>query len=173
MKSALMAQAALHIACGMDWHGYRNKSPAAGVVYFALERVDLVARRIRAHAKRMESEDGERFCFDQIPLVVSDATIDLTRPDAFRKFIATIRDANAYFETCGLGKTELVIIDTFAKLIAAGGGTKTLRKIRARYSRISSASNFVKTCMLPWLATPARMRPEAPEVPMRSWATLM
>ncbi len=128
MKSALMAQAALHIACGMDWHGYRNKSPAAGVVYFALERVDLVARRIRAHAKRMESEDGERFCFDQIPLVVSDATIDLTRPDAFRKFIATIRDANAYFETCGLGKTELVIIDTFAKLIAAGGGDENSAK---------------------------------------------
>jgi len=43
MKSALLAEAAICVGAGLDWHGYRNKG-AAGVVYFAIERADLVKR---------------------------------------------------------------------------------------------------------------------------------
>src|SRR6266404_9425453 len=51
MKSALKAQAAINLAAGLDWHGYRNKE-AAAVVYFAFERADLVRRRLQAHGLR-------------------------------------------------------------------------------------------------------------------------
>src|SRR5674476_704730 len=48
MKSALMAEASICVAAGLDWHGFRNKG-ACGVVYFAIEREDLVRRRMLAH----------------------------------------------------------------------------------------------------------------------------
>ena len=48
MKSALMAQASICVAAGLDWNGHRSKE-TAGVVYFAIERADLVRRRLRAH----------------------------------------------------------------------------------------------------------------------------
>ncbi|MEY9136003.1 RecA-family ATPase [Bradyrhizobium diazoefficiens] len=52
MKSALLAEAAICVGAGLDWHGYRNKG-AAGVLYFAIERSDLVKRRLRAHRARL------------------------------------------------------------------------------------------------------------------------
>ncbi|WP_225705079.1 AAA family ATPase [Bradyrhizobium cenepequi] len=48
MKSALMASAAISVALGRDWFGKKNKC-RTGVVYFALERADLVERRLIAH----------------------------------------------------------------------------------------------------------------------------
>src|SRR3954470_24262951 len=50
MKSALLAEASICVGAGLEWHGYRNKG-AAGVVYFAIERADLVKRRLRAHRR--------------------------------------------------------------------------------------------------------------------------
>src|SRR3954470_731877 len=47
MKSALLASAAIHLSAGLDWFSHRNKE-TAGVVYFALERADLVRRRLQA-----------------------------------------------------------------------------------------------------------------------------
>ncbi|MGZ3519307.1 MAG: hypothetical protein ACXVAM_19430, partial [Vulcanimicrobiaceae bacterium] len=84
MKSALLAQAAICVGAGLDWHGYRNKG-AAGVVYFAIERADLVKRRLRAH-RRILGLAGT-------PIAVSSSTIDLTHPEAFKKVVDTIRDA--------------------------------------------------------------------------------
>src|SRR5947208_9955760 len=69
MKSALLAEAAVCVGAGIDWHGHRNKG-AAGVVYFAIERADLVKRRLRAH-KRLLGLKGT-------PIAVSSAVIDLT-----------------------------------------------------------------------------------------------
>ncbi len=115
MKSALLAEAAIHVGAGLDWHGYRNKG-AAGVLYFAIERADLVKRRLRAHRQRLGLAGT--------PICVSSATIDLTTPDAFKKVIDTIRDAKA-----ALGvDIGLVIIDTFAKLIAAAAGDENSAK---------------------------------------------
>src|SRR5947208_5498924 len=67
MKSALKASAAIHVAYGLDWFGYRNKG-RAGVVYFALERADLVRRRILAHVARLGLESP--------PIVVVGSMID-------------------------------------------------------------------------------------------------
>jgi hypothetical protein len=115
MKSALLAEAAICVGAGLDWHGYRNKG-AAGVLYFAIERSDLVKRRLRAHRARLGLAGT--------PICVSSATIDLTHPEAFKKVIDTIRDAKTI-----LGDDiGLVIIDTFAKLIAAAGGDENSAK---------------------------------------------
>jgi hypothetical protein len=115
MKSALLAQAAICVGAGLDWHGYRNKG-AAGVVYFAIERADLVKRRLRAH-RRMLGLTGT-------PIAVSSSTIDLTHPDAFKKVVDTIRDAKTILGV----DIGLVIIDTFAKLIAAAAGDENSAK---------------------------------------------
>jgi Bifunctional DNA primase/polymerase, N-terminal/AAA domain len=50
LKSALMTDLAIHLASGMDWRRYQSKE-TCGVVYFALERADLVKRRLAAHRK--------------------------------------------------------------------------------------------------------------------------
>jgi hypothetical protein len=115
MKSALLAEAAIHVGAGLDWHGYRNKG-AAGVVYFAIERADLAKRRMRAHRQRLNLKGT--------PICVSSDTIDLTHPEAFKKVIETIRTAKTILGA----DIGLVIIDTFAKLIAAAGGDENSAK---------------------------------------------
>jgi hypothetical protein len=115
MKSALLAQAAICVGAGLDWHGYRNKG-AAGVVYFAIERADLVKRRLRAH-RRILGLAGT-------PIGVSSSTIDLTHPEAWKKVFDTIRDAKTILGA----EIGLVIIDTFAKLIAAAAGDENSAK---------------------------------------------
>ncbi|UPJ69210.1 AAA family ATPase [Bradyrhizobium sp. 191] len=131
MKSALLAEAAICVGAGLDWHGYRSKG-AAGVLYFAIERSDLVKRRLRAHRARLGLAGA--------PICVSSATIDLTHPEAFKKVIDTIRDAKTI-----LGDDiGLVIIDTFAKLIAAAGGDENSAKdqgaVFANMQRVKNAT---------------------------------
>ena len=131
MKSALLAQAAVHVAAGLDWQGYRNKG-AAGVVYFAIERADLVKRRLRAH-KRLLGLQGT-------PIVVSSSTIDLTKPDAFKRVVDTIEDAKTILGA----EIGVVIIDTFAKLIAAAAGDENSAKdqgaVFANVQRVKNAT---------------------------------
>jgi hypothetical protein len=131
MKSALLAQAAICVGAGLDWHGYRNKG-AAGVVYFAIERADLVKRRLRAH-RRILGLAGT-------PIAVSSSTIDLTHPEAWKKVFDTIRDAKTILGA----EIGLVIIDTFAKLIAAAAGDENSAKdqgaVFANVQRVKNAS---------------------------------
>lgn len=131
MKSALMAEAAICVGAGLDWHGYRNKG-AAGVVYFAIERADLVKRRLRAHRERLGLKGT--------PICVSSAVIDLTTPAGCKAVIETIRAAQAV-----LGKAiGLVILDTFAKLVASAGGDENSAKdqgaIFANVQRVKTAT---------------------------------
>ncbi|WP_426615403.1 AAA family ATPase [Bradyrhizobium sp. McL0616] len=126
LKSALLADAAVAIASGADWFGHRNKCPT-GVIYFALERADLVRRRLLAIAK---SKGIER-----LPIAVVPAVIDLVRPDSVRRVLDTIADVEAEFygpdydsegaRTRGAG---VLIFDTWAKLVAAGGGDENQAK---------------------------------------------
>jgi hypothetical protein len=103
LKSALLAQASISVAGGLDWQGKHNKG-AAGVVYFALERADLVEKRIRAHCLRLGVKS--------LPIAVVPVTFDLIRPDSVKRVITTIQEAEAVFGS-GVG---LIIFDTFAKL---------------------------------------------------------
>jgi hypothetical protein len=115
MKSALMAHAATCVASGADWFGKRNKEPC-GVVYFALERADLVRRRIEAHTLRQD--------LHSLPIALVSETINLMKFETVAKVVATIRAIEAEYD-CRVG---LVIFDTFAKLIAAGGGDEDKAK---------------------------------------------
>jgi AAA domain len=119
LKSALLAQASVCVAGGLDWHGKKNKG-AVGVVYFALERADLVKRRLQAHRERANLGD--------LPIAVVGSTVDLMAPATVAKILATIKEAEESFGR----SVGLVIFDTFAKLIAAGGGDEDKARDQGR-----------------------------------------
>ena len=128
MKSALLAEVSVCVAYGHDWHGYRNKG-AMGVVYFALERADLVRRRILAHVARLGQPPP--------PIVVVGDMVD---PRNDKRIVATIREAE---EALGI-PIGLAVFDTFAKLIAASGGNENDAKdqgmVFANLQRVKNAT---------------------------------
>jgi RecA-family ATPase len=128
MKSALMASAAIAVASGADWFGKRNKE-ACAVVIFALERADLVQRRIEAHSARSG--------LTELPIVIVSATIDLMRFETVAKVVSTIREVEADYGR----RVGLVIFDTFAKLIAAGGGDETQKDQGAVFANVQRVKN--------------------------------
>lgn len=133
MKSALLTSAAVSVAGGVDWFGYRNKAGPMGVAYFALERADLVARRLQAHR--------ERDHLDGLPIAIVPATINLMGDNTVPKVLATIRKIE---DALGL-PVGLTIWDTFAKLISAGGGDENTARDQGRVftnlQRIKNATN--------------------------------
>ena len=121
MKSALLCELAFAVASKSDWHGHRAKLTGA-VVYFALERADLVKRRLQAYQARAADDT------DPPPVAVIPATVDLMNQSTVRDVVASIRAVEA--ET---GQSVvLVIFDTFAKLIAAGGGDEDKARDQGR-----------------------------------------
>ena len=114
-KSALLTDIAIHIAAGLDWRGYRTRN-RAGVVYFALERADLVRRRLIAHKLR----DGH----SDLPIAVAGQVIDMLNRGCVHIIADTIKEAEQHF---GL-EVGLAIFDTYSKGIAAGGGDEDKAK---------------------------------------------
>jgi AAA domain len=114
-KSALITETAVHLALGKDWRGYRTKA-CCGVVYFALERADLVRRRLTAHRLRDK--------LPNLPIAVAGDVIDLMHKSCVEIIVATINRAEQHFG-CEVG---LAIIDTYPKGIAAGGGDESSAK---------------------------------------------
>lgn len=108
LKSALMASLAVSVAAGRDWFGHRSKA-ACGVCYLAFERKDLVERRLLAHCGATDRH---------LPIAVSSEVIDLMKSQIADKLAAAIRREGQRMG-CDVG---LLIVDTFAKAIAAGGG---------------------------------------------------
>jgi hypothetical protein len=115
LKSALMTDLAINLASGMDWRGYQSKE-TCGVVYFALERADLVKRRLAAHQKRDD--------LSGLPIAVAAGIINLMDPKCVDIIVATIREAEKKFG-CSVG---FIVFDTYAKGIAAGGGDENQAK---------------------------------------------
>jgi len=108
LKSALMASLAVSAASGRDWFGHRSKA-ACGVCYLAFERKDLVERRLLAHCGTADRN---------LPIAVSSEIIDLMKSHTAGRLVAAIRQ-----EASRMGHdVGLLIVDTFAKAIAAGGG---------------------------------------------------
>jgi hypothetical protein len=108
-KSALHSDISVHLAAGMDWRGHRTKGQF-GVVYFAFERADLVKRRNAAYARRLD--------LSGLPIAVGCEIIDLMHPGCVDIILATIKAAEKQFGV----PVGYIVIDTFAKGIAAGGG---------------------------------------------------
>lgn len=129
LKSSLMASAALAVASGSEWFGRRNKE-RCGVVYFALERADLVERRLRASTANLD-----------LPIAIVRDVMDLVSGRSVGQVVATINEAADTFG-CPVG---LVVFDTFAKLVAAGGGdedkARDQGKIFANLQRIKNRLN--------------------------------
>ena len=124
LKSALMADLAVSIAFGLDWHGKKTKGTGS-VMYFALERADLVRRRIEAQITRMGlTYDPEKH--GNIYIVGS--TIDLFSPDSVAKAVRTVKNAEAFSgDSC-----SILMFDTFAKVVAASGGDEDKAKDQGR-----------------------------------------
>src|SRR5215218_9538108 len=109
MKSALMAQLAICAANGRPWFGRPNKE-RVGVAYFALERDELVARRLQAHCAQLSLPPP--------PIAIVSQAINLMTNQMVPHVIATLDEAKLRM---GI-PVGLTIFDTFAKLIVAGGG---------------------------------------------------
>lgn len=108
-KSTLLTDIGVHLAAGLDWRGYRTKGHH-GVVYFALERANLVERRLAAYGLR----DGLK----DLPIAVAGQIIDLMN----KTCVPAIADAIMRAEDKFAQKVGLGIFDTYSKGIAAGGG---------------------------------------------------
>lgn len=108
LKSTLLTDIAVHLAAGQDWRGFKTKMQA-GVVYFAFERAALTRRRIAAYAKR----DGHT----GLPIAVASDIVDLIDASCVEIISETIKAAEERFGT----PVGLIIIDTYAKGVAAGG----------------------------------------------------
>jgi AAA domain len=114
-KSGLLTDIAVHLAAGLDWRGYRTKC-RQGVVYFALERANLVARRLAAYKLR----DG----LSDLPIAVAGQIIDLFGRNCADAIVDAIKRAQDRF---GL-EVGLAVFDTYSKGIAAGGGDENQAK---------------------------------------------
>ncbi|NOJ43018.1 AAA family ATPase [Bradyrhizobium australiense] len=108
-KSALLTEIAVHCAAHIDWRGHRAKVEC-GVVVLALERGDLFKRRLRVYHQRDELAG--------LPIAVADAIIDLLNPSCVEIIVSTVRAAEQQFGR----EVGLIILDTYAKGIAASGG---------------------------------------------------
>ena len=108
-KSGLLTEITVHIAARKDWRGHRAKE-ACGAVAFALERGDLVKRRLEVYRRR-DNLHG-------LPIAVADSVIDLLSPNCVGLIVSTVREAERVFG-CGVG---FISIDTYAKGIAVSGG---------------------------------------------------
>jgi AAA domain/Toprim-like len=104
-KSALLTEITIHCSAQIDWRGHPAKA-RCGVVIFALERADLYRRRLWAY-----KQPGS-------PIAVAGTVIDLLNPDCAAIIASTVREAERHL---GLG-VGLIVIDTYSKGIAAGGG---------------------------------------------------
>jgi hypothetical protein len=128
LKSAILIALAHAVASGNSFLGRRNKG-ACAVIYFALERADLVKRRLRAYAEREGRGD--------LPVAVVGKTINFMDEKVVTEIVATI---DAVEKTFGI-KVGLLIVDTLAKAIGAGGGdedkAKDQGKVYANLQRVT------------------------------------
>ncbi|RTM13901.1 MAG: AAA family ATPase [Bradyrhizobiaceae bacterium] len=122
LKSALLGDLSFAVASGQDWHGYRMKRGGL-VVYFALERRDLVERRLIAYRARYGAPEDTLG-----PIAILGGAFDLMDARTVKDVVATIRAAEqATGQPC-----VLTVWDTFAKMIAAGGGDENTAKDMGR-----------------------------------------
>ncbi|WP_390894592.1 AAA family ATPase [Bradyrhizobium diazoefficiens] len=137
-KSGLMTEIAVHCAAGIDWRGHAASGPC-GVVILALERGDLYQRRLDAYALR----DG----YKGLPIAVARKIIDLLAPECVKTIVATVREAEQHMG-CTVG---LVVIDTYSKGVAAGGGdensAKDQNRIAANLRRVQELVDIHISCV--------------------------
>jgi hypothetical protein len=107
-KSVLVEDVGLHVAAGLDWHGRPVRQ--AAVLYVALERANVVARRALAFAKEHNLERA------RLPFTMVRGPLDFRDPGVARSIIATVTDLAKRY-TCEAG---LIIVDTVSRALYGG-----------------------------------------------------
>jgi AAA domain len=155
-KSAMLTDLGVHAAAGLDWRGYRTKG-RSGVVYFALERADLVRRRLIAHKLR----DG----LHGLPIAVAGEVIDLFDRKCVGAIFDTIKKAEDRFG-CEPGSRFSTPIP---KVLRPAVAMKTRRRIRTSSRPIcADCSIAVAISTSQESAIPGRMRAGASAVQMHA-----
>lgn len=119
-KSALATDIAIGYARGKHWRGRRVKE-RGGVVYFAFERADLTKRRLRAYELRDSLPDD-------LPIAVVGQIVDLLDPRCVDLLLKGLNEAEQKFGR----RIGLVVLDTYNKGIAFGGGDEDKAKDQNR-----------------------------------------
>lgn len=123
-KSALVTDLSFHASAKHDWRGHKAKAQTL-VVYIALERGDLMTRRLAAYKLK--------YGIAELPFVIVTAAIDLMSPDCVQVLSRTVHDAAGRAYDLGMEVDGvLLVIDTFAKAIAHGGGDENSAKDQNR-----------------------------------------
>jgi hypothetical protein len=117
-KSGLLTAIAVHIGAQQDFHGFRSKG-VCGVLYLAFERFLHTKRRMTAY---------NRMGFKDLPICIRPGIINLMDPKCVKVIIAEMKEAEAHLGV----SIGLVIIDTFAKGMAADGGNESEAKDQGR-----------------------------------------
>ena len=119
-KSALIGSAATYTGAGRtSWHGFKIRKQCASV-YFAMERADLVQKRIWAECQREQ--------IDSVPIAVCAGLINLMDPKCVKEIVGTILAAEDRF---GI-EVGLAVLDTYNKAVAAGGGDENTARDQNR-----------------------------------------
>lgn len=114
-KSALLVSIAHAVTSGRDWRGHRVKNQG-GVLYLAYERSGGLTRKLSAYKAR--------YRIPSLPFVVGETTMDLMDEAC----VENIRAMTQTIEQRYRVPVRLIVIDTFAKAISAGGGDENLPK---------------------------------------------
>lgn len=137
-KSALVTDLLASVALGEDWRGYRSRRRVAGL-YVALERGTDVTRMLRAQAARRGT--------DCLPVAVARGLVNLLDPDSVAILTDTVRAAR---EALGV-EVGIVVVDTIAKAIAAGGGdedkARDMGRALAHLGRLRDETGVATICI--------------------------
>jgi hypothetical protein len=104
----VLTDIAVHAGAAREWRGYQTKG-SYGVVYFALERADLVKRRLVAYRERDQLET--------LPIAVAGEIIDLMNRSCVELIFSTIKRAEDRFG-CGVG---LAVIEALTEALLSEG----------------------------------------------------
>jgi RecA-family ATPase len=107
-KSVLAEDIGLHIAAGLKWHGRPVKQMA--VLYVALERANVVARRALAFAREHNLERA------RLPFTMVRGPLDFRDPGVARLIVAAVTDLAKRYG-CEAG---LIIVDTVSRALCGG-----------------------------------------------------
>ena len=110
-KSALLTEVSIHCVREREWRGFKYKAKRPlSVLILALERADLYKRRLHAYSLR-DKMTG-------LPIAVAGAVVDLLNPACVEIIVSTAREVEKKFSR----PVGLIVLDTYAKGIAASGG---------------------------------------------------
>jgi hypothetical protein len=107
-KSVLVEDIGLHIAAGMNWHSRPAKQ--AAVLYVALERAGVVARRALAFAREHNLERA------RLPFTMVRGPLDFRDPGVARLIVAAVAGLAKRYD-CEAG---LIVVDTVSRALYGG-----------------------------------------------------